>query len=67
MVLEGLVPALDLTLGLGLVGSPAHVIHAVLLEVFVIIFPLAKRFIPALLRFQYCCHGQFHGLDLCNG
>ena len=33
-VLEGLVPALDLALRLGMVGSPAHVIHSVLMDVF---------------------------------
>lgn len=33
-VLEWLVPALDLALRLGMVGSPAHMIHAVLFEVF---------------------------------
>ncbi len=32
-VLEGLVPAFDLALRLGMVGSPAHMIHTVLLEV----------------------------------
>ena len=33
-VLEGLVPALDLALRQGMVRSPAHVIHAVLMDVF---------------------------------
>ena len=33
-VLQGLVPALDLALGLGMVGRTAHVIHAVVAEPF---------------------------------
>lgn len=33
-VLEGLVPARDLALRLGMVGGLAHVIHVVLFEVF---------------------------------
>lgn len=31
-VLEGLVPALDLSLGLGMIRSAAHMLHALLLE-----------------------------------
>ena len=33
-VLQGLMPALDLALGLGMMGRPAHVVHAGVLEPF---------------------------------